>query len=98
MTSEPDFDYDRLISRLLMMTAYAVVWPARQGDPASGASFRAQADRLGELLELRLLQGFADVSQNDLLVLTQLLGVLSQLVEEIRGNWDELRTLSDIYE
>ena len=81
-----------------MMTAYAVVWPPRQGDPSSGADFRDQADRLEELLELRFLQGFADVPQNDLLFLRQLLGVLSQLVGEIRGNWDELRTLSEILE
>ena len=93
MALEPDFDYDQLISRLLMMTAYAVVWPHRQGDPASGADFRDQADRLEELLELRFLQGFADVPQNDLLVLRQLLALLSQLVEEIR---DELQTLSEI--
>ena len=81
-----------------MMTAYAVVWPPRQGHPLSGADFRDQADRLEELLELRFLQGFADVPQNDLLFLRQLLGVLSQLVGEIRGNWDELRTLSEILE
>ena len=79
-----------------MMTAYAVVWSSRQGAHPSGADFRAQADRLEELLELRFLQGFADAPQNDLLVLRQLLDVLSQLVEEIRENWDELRTLSDV--
>ena len=98
MTSEPDFNYNRSPARLLMMTAYAVVWPPRQGDPPAGANFRDQADRLEELLELRLLQGFADVPQSDLLVLRQLLGLLSQLVEEIRENWDELQTFSEVLE
>ena len=78
-----------------MVTAYAVVW-------LLGKAILQLAQRFGpksidlKSFELRLLQGFADVPQSDLLVLRQLLGLLIQLVEEIRRNWDELQTFSDV--
>ena len=98
MTSEPNFDNNRLISRLLTMTALAVVWPPRQGAEAAGRDFRAQAERLDEFLESRLLRGFADLPENDLLVLRHLLGLQTQIVERVRADWDDVRTLSDLFE
>ncbi len=97
MTPESDFDYNRQISRLLTMIALAVVWPPQQGAEVSGADFRAQAERLDEFLESRLLRGFADLPENDLLSLRHLLGLQVQIVESVHADWDDVRTLSDLY-
>ncbi len=95
MTYEPDFDDSRFVARLLMMVALAVVWPPQQGDPPAGEHFRVQAGRLDEILESRFLRGFADVPEEDLLALRHHLGMLTQIVERIREDWDDVRTLSD---
>ena len=79
-----------------MMTALAVVWPPEQGNPPLGESFSHQVRRIEELLELRLLQGFADVPEPDLSALRHLLRVLDQLVGDVRANWGEYRTWSEV--
>ncbi len=79
-----------------MMTALAVVWPPEQGNPPSGENFSDQVQRIEELLELGVLQGFANVPEHDLTVLRQLLRVLDQLVADVRANWGEYQTWSEI--
>ena len=96
MASEPISDYNQFVGRLLMMTALAVAWPPQQGNPPSGENFPDQVRRVEELLELGVLQGFAEMPEPDLRVLRQLLGVLDQLVQEVRVNWNDYRTWSDV--
>lgn len=93
---DPESEYNQFIGRLLMMTALAVVWPTEQGNPPSGENFPDQARRIEELLELRVLRGFADVPEPDLIALRHLLRVLDQLVGDVRANWDEYQTWSEI--
>ena len=79
-----------------MMTAFAVVWPAQQGGPPSGENFRDQVRRFDELLELGVLRGFAEMPEHDLSELRLLLKVLDQLVGDVRANWGEYQTWSEI--
>ena len=96
MTFEPDSDYNQTIGRLLMTTAFAIVWPNRQGAPPSGENFRDQVRRFEELLELGVLRGFAEMPEHDLNELRLLLRVLDQLVAEVRANWSGYQTWSEV--
>ncbi len=90
--------FDRLPIEFLDVVAKAIVWPPYQSGPPAGEHFHIQVARLDEILESRLLSDVADLPRNDLLFLRLLLRLLDRRVGEIRENWDELRSLSDLFE
>lgn len=98
MESGDEGVFDRLPIEFLDVVAKAIAWPPYQTGPPSGAHFHSQVARLDEILEARLLSDVANLSRNDLLFLRLLLKLLDRRVAEVRENWDEYRSLSDLFE
>ena len=98
MGSGDETAFDRLPIEFLDVVAKAIVWPAYQNGPPSGEHFHSQAARLDEILESRLLSDVVDLPRNDLLFLRLLLKLLDRRVTAVRDDWDEYRSLSDLFE